>query len=328
MKKDQRYIHLKKGNIEMIIDRVGAQVVSYKVNGVETIFQGALEPENSQWKASAKNLFPNPGPVGTKNEKYGELETEIYNVNGKEEQHVVYIHNGGKYHMGQHGFAQSKIFDVRGVNDDSCVLAISANSHQTYTEYPYDYTYYISLGLNEDGFEYSSCAQNNDTKPMLAGMGWHPAFKLHDDPSRYTIVFKNVEKPVDGSDIEENIEYSIDGLVEESKSQIFTGIYSADVVLLYTDDKGNKIPYLSMHIEDPILVLWSRKRENDNQENFICIEPWNTLPKQMSRLTTQDKTEKLGKGANIIAPGERSTLTSSVSVNPEYIKKINHTNKR
>ena len=61
---EDRYIKLQQGKTTMIVDKVGAQVVSLKIDGVEVMFQGALNPSNAQWKASAKNLFPNPGPVG------------------------------------------------------------------------------------------------------------------------------------------------------------------------------------------------------------------------------------------------------------------------
>lgn len=307
----------------MLVDKIGAQIVSFKIDGVEVMYQGALNPSNSKWKATAKNLFPNPGPVGTTNDVYGELKTEEYDVNGKIEDHVIYVHNGGKYHMGQHGFAQSKEFRVGGVTDDTCVLSISAKNNQTYTEYPYDYTYYIALGLEEYGFNYLSCAQNNDTKPMLAGMGWHPAFKLHGNPKNYSLVLKNLVKDEE-CELEENVEYDIyETVILKNKSRRFTGIKSANVVLMYTDENGEKIPYLSMHVEDPILILWSKNAEDDTQEQFICIEPWNTTPRQINNLTTQDKTREIReKGAVIIEPGEQSKLSATIEVNPEYIAKI------
>ena len=80
-----------------------------------------------------------------------------------------------------------------------------------------------------------------------------------------------------------------------------------------------------MHTDQPTLVLWSKPTTEKSQSNFICIEPWNTTPKQIHKLTTQDKTRSLAEGdnpANIIEPGEHSTMIIPVSVNPQYIKQV------
>ena len=322
-----RYIKLKNGNAELTVDRVGAQIVSYKVDGVEIMYQGALNPENSMWKATAKNLFPNPGPIGTENEKWGELKTETYNVNGKEEKHTIYVHNGGLYHMGQHGFAQSEEFDVHAKRKNYCVLSISSDRQQTYTQYPYKFTYYVVLELGEDGnLNYMTCAQNDDTKPMLAGMGWHPAFKLYGDSKKYKLFFENLEKE-DSCEVQEGVGYDIySDVISKSKSKAFSGIKSADIVLCYERNPGEFLPYLKMHTSEPNLILWSKNRENESQEEFICIEPWNTMPRQISKLTTQDKTRELSEsGAVIIEPSEKSYLKAGVNIYPEYILELQKT---
>lgn len=328
---EDRYITLKNGNTTMIIDRIGAQIVSLKINGVEVMFQGALKPESAQWKASAKNLFPNPGPVGTSSPD-GELEVEEYDNNGKIEKYVVYNHNGGNYRGKQHGFAQDEEFKVFGHTEDTCFLSISAERNQTYTQYPYNYKYDIDLSVSEGGLKYASHVRNMDNKPILAGMGWHPAFMLHDDPSRYSIVFKNLAGD-DTCEIEEGREYEIyDNIISNNKSVKFGGIKSVDVVLVYTDDEGNKVPYLSMHSEEPYIILWSKNATEKGQKQFICIEPWNTTPRQINNLTTQDKTRELvNNGAVIVEPGDYKTLSARVDVNPKYLKKIknkNNSNKR
>ena len=320
---EDRYIKLQQGKTTMIVDKVGAQVVSLKIDGVEVMFQGALNPSNAQWKASAKNLFPNPGPVGNTDINDEPLEVEEYDNNGKIDKYTVYHHNGGKYRAKQHGFAQDEEFKVFGQTENTAFLSISAERNQTYTQYPYNYKYDIDLGVQEGGFTYKSHVRNIDTKPILAGMGWHPAFALHDDPSRYTIVFKNLK--TDGEcEIEEDVEYDIyDSIISNNKSVKFGGIKSVDVVLLYTDDNGEKIPYLSMHSEEPYIILWSKNVTEEGQNHFICIEPWNTTPRQINNLTTQDKTKDLvKKGAVIIEPGKYKTLQATVDVNPKYIKRV------
>lgn len=314
---DDRYIILKNGNTQMVVDRVGAQIVSLKVNGVQVMFQGATD-SSLQWAGTAKNLFPNPGPVGKENEKWGALR-EVVMPNGKKG--VQYIHNGGLYQTAQHGFAQNAEFNVQGQTADSCVMTISADQ-ETVKEYPFDFKYDVGYEIHDSNLNYISCAKNLDNKPMLAGMGWHPAFALHDAAAKYSIVFENVEKE-DDCEVEEGIEYEIaESIIEKSKSVQFRGLKSADVVLVYRDGK-TRVEYLRMHTECPNIILWSRARENKGQIDFICIEPWNTTPRQIQKLTTQDKTRALAdEGAVIIEPSEQSTLKADVTINPEYIKTI------
>jgi len=318
-------IEIKNKNTIATIDTNGAQLVALKVDGVDILFDGALKPEKAQWPASAKNLFPNPGPVGTTNDQLGELETVDLDVgNGTSKKHVIYQHNGGKYAMTQHGFAQYKDFNVQGKTETSCLMSITHNDG-TWSEYPYKFKYAVGMDVDENGnFVYSTFARNDDTKPMLAGFGWHPAFKLHGDPSRYRIVVTNLV-PGENCTLEEGKEYTIEELVREGKSEIFTGIKSADITLVYKKENGKTLPYLTMHTDQPTLVLWSKPATEKSQSNFICIEPWNTTPRQIQKLTTQDKTRSLAEGdnpANIIEPGEHSTMIIPVSVNPQYIKQV------
>ncbi len=351
-------IHLKNGNAELVIDTKGAQVVSYKINGVELMYQGANNPDNSVWKATAKNLFPNPGPVGatqeipvTKIDENGhkktikelikKLQTAEFDVDGKTETHTIYEYNGStSFHMGQHGIAHSKTYSVVSKDQKSCVLSFF-NEDKNDANFPFIYTYSVLVALEDDGrLTYSTIAQNNDTEPMPGGMGWHPAFALHQNPERYTIVFKNLkakqhpvrtytikkgeEKIKQTEQLIEGKEYSINkNIVQAGLSEQFSGIKSADVVLMYETDNGRKIPYLTMHIKEPIVVLWSKPKKNDTQEDFICIEPWNTTPRQINNLTTQEHTRDLRKnGAIIIEPNQQRYLAAKLTINPEYLKEI------
>ena len=72
--------------------------------------------------------------------------------------------------------------------------------------------------------------------------------------------------------------------------------------------------------QDYLLTL-----ENENQDNFICIEPWNTTPRQINKLTTQDKTRDLAYGkdsAVVLEPGEVNEMQVYLHINPAYIKEM------
>lgn len=314
-------ITIKNGKYEAVIDVLGAQLVSYKVDGVEVMFQGANDEANgvsTQWGKTAPNLFPNPGPMGKTNEKYGDLPEVEFDRNGTKEKQRRYYHNGGLYSLGQHGFARATEFEVRGQTKSSLVLSIMASS-ETVKEYPYDFTYYVMYELDNNGdLHYTTVAQNNDNKPMLAGMGWHPAFKIHDDPSRYKVVLTNLVKQ-DDCELSEGQTFNAEDIIEKGKGSVLEGLVEADVVLVYTDKKGKEIPYMTMHTKSPNLVLWSRAKGEDGHENLIAVEPWNCQPRVMQQLTTQDKTPNI-KGMPVIAPSEESILETTVRVNPRYTK--------
>ncbi len=322
MNNESRYITIKNKKAVLVVDKIGAQIVSYKIDGMEVMFDGATNPD-AQWRGTAKNLFPNPGPMGTTNSKYGELNVfEEDTGTGKPTKFTEYFHNGGIYKAEQHGFAQKSVFDVQGKNIDSVVLSLSADQN-TVKYYPYDFKYYVCYSLGDNGeLNYTTRVQNNDNKDMLAGMGWHPAFKLHGNPNNYKLVVKNLVKG-DNCNLE-NGEYEIyESVIKQGKSVKFSGIKSADIYLVYYNDKGQEIPYIKMQTEKGNLVLWSKPKTNNSQDDFICIEPWNTTPRQLNELTEQHKTKELASnGAVIIKPGEACNLNASVGVSSKYIKAL------
>ncbi len=304
-------IFIRKGDYSAEIDTKGAQIISYAYNGYNTI------STQNAWGNSAKVLFPQPGPIGGQSK-------ELYDVNGVVKEHEIYTHNYGKYHMQQHGFAQAKDFTVVGKNDDSVVLAIGADDY-TYNQYPYKFQFFVIVSINDKGeLTYQSCAQNNDNKDMLAGQGWHPAFKLYSkDIENYKIIIKNLEKYKECA-LQEGVAYSVAEVINSGSTSKFTGIKSCDVQLVYEHD-GGYIPYLSMHTEEPTLLFWSKKPQNEDDDYFICIEPWNTTPRQIGKLTNQNATSKLVKeGAVIIPPGMQSFLTVTISINKNYLLDLEH----
>lgn len=330
-----RYVQVKNGKDVLTVDTIGAQVVSWKVNGLEVMYQGALDsqdetkPVQPAWAATAKNLFPNPGPMGSENDRFGE---PIYNEDGtfsgrhklqKLGKNTTYFHNGGVYQMGQHGFAQSEEYKVLSkvnlnehtgiyeAQNSDIVLTITDELNETWDKYPYKFAHSLVYSLTDNGsICYESHAQNNDNKPMVAGQGWHPAFKLHGNPSDYRLEIRNLKKKKgceESCALQEGqlIDIYTD-VISPDKSVHYGGIAEADLVLLYKKPDGNVIEYLSMHTTQPELILWSRKAQEEGQEHFIAIEPWNSPSRIISELTTQDKTEELAKKDAVIVPPARS----------------------
>lgn len=332
---DNRFVLLQDGDTKAVIDKLGAQIVGLKVDGLPILYEGAMMSNNGKsprWGKSAPNLFPNPGPIGKENPKWGELGTKkVVKSNGDEETRIKYIINGGIYEMGQHGFIKDAIFEEVGVRNDYCVLETHANS-STADLFPYDFDYMALFDVKNGGHvSYQTTCVNLDTTPMPGGMGWHPAFVLHDKPQAYKVVFKNLECTEDCPLLikNENGERTIkefDGeyLVNSPKATTITGIKSVDAVIVYTDKNGKEIPYLTVHSNEPYLLLWSRKDDRGEPE-FISIEAWNQQPRILSQVTTSDKIRDI-EGAVIVEPKEESTLKVNLSINPEYVKIFSKSN--
>lgn len=376
-----KYIQVHNGEDILTVDTTGAQIVSWVVDGLEVMYQGALDSKLSSskpepaWAATAKNLFPNPGPMGSQNDRFG---VPVLDENGKEAGRytlpkegkvTTYYHNGGVYQMGQHGFAQNEEYKVlskvvkegkNGVcrtSGTNVVMTITDELNDTAGKYPYKFAHSIVYDLaKKGGISYEAHAQNNDNKPMVAGQGWHPAFKLHGDPASYVIRIENL-KTKDGAKCElteGQIIKIYDEVISKDASVHYGGIAEADISLYYLTPGKKIVKYLTMHTTEPELILWSRHASQEGQESFIAIEPWNTPSRMISELTTQDKTQGLAKkGAVIVPPAmsasekqdvvdfveaeqelspiekqcllehlqvEDSVLRAKVGINPEYVR--------
>ena len=336
---ENRYLTFASGENSIVIDRIGGQLVSYKVRGVEVLSQGELDPASSPWKATAKNLFPNPGQVGGRFQNFAkrvdedrsyaeamveelgaEKAVEEYVKSSKNAKEVRYTLNGIPYRISQHGFAQDMEFRVRGKQKNGCVLSIET-SPETLKQYPFRFRYNLGYEIDENGgLQYDASCSNLDDRAIVAGMGWHPAFLLHDKKrvGRYKIIFKNLKKTAD-CPIREDEYYPIESIVEEGKTVSIGGIISADVVLEYVFSDGHTYEYVTMHTEEPRLILWSKPLTDENQDKFICIEPWNTESKVLGNLSVQERTREI-EGANIIEPNQTSQISASVNIGEEYIR--------
>lgn len=405
MENKNRYVVLKQGDATLVIDKIGAQIVSYKINGVELMYQGALDPSNHKWKKTAPVLFPNAGPMvseakfqrrdkngnlmrtesgepvmdsqslrqvvvaeaadGTTKEffvkelkldgkkqlvyvdRYGNAldgveintgvngetlitvlaENKTYTVDKKPTVFTEYVHNGGYYYMTQHGFIQSTYFRTMGRSSNHCVLGTSSNDTTT-SEYPWQFNFAAVYGLGENGeLEATFAAVNKDKSSMIGGIGWHPAFSLHDEPQKYKLVLTNIkgspvydDKTKGKFAVSEGEELDINELVVSPKvSGKIMGIEECDLKLLYyPHDGAEPIEYLSMHMSEPNAILWSA------EDNMIALEPWTTVPRQVGRVKNQHEIEEL-TDAPLIKPGETKEMTAKVSINPDYLQMIKQT---
>ncbi len=313
-------------DLEIIIDEIGAQIIDCKVSDgnkvVHLMHNGATTPGTS-WDATAKNLFPNPGPVLPKTyEGFDEAQAQFLDkLNANSDKSKTYTHRGGLYTMKQHGFAQSKKFDVQGQGKDYAVLSLR-NDDQTTSEFPNKFAYHVVVSLaekntpaDEIGFKYQTVANNLDTKPMVAGMGWHPSFAMPFGKENYKVI-------ITGKDGRHE-EYSAADILDKGKATELAG-GEIDVHLIYVNPE-NKQPYLvtTMTSNEKVFILWGRNGQNSS--DFICLEPWNTSSRKISNLSkkaymsNQDLLNLEKDGVKMLDAGEVSQLSANVVFGTKYL---------
>ena len=115
---------------QMLTSRLGAELISYKLDGIEKIHQGQdCIDENGRvyWKRHFPVLFP---------------------IVGKLKQNKTFI-NGRTYEMGQHGFARDMEFEPVTKLDNFHSYVLKSNP-STFVKYPFDFSLYVTYRTDEN----------------------------------------------------------------------------------------------------------------------------------------------------------------------------------
>lgn len=249
---------------QMLTSRLGGELISYKLDGIEKIHQGQeCIDENGKvyWKRHFPVLFP---------------------IVGKLKQNKTII-NGKTYEMFQHGFARDMEFEpITKLNDFHSYVLRSNPS--TLVKYPFDFALYITYRTDGNKLTTIYKVVNEGDNNMPFGIGGHPAFKIDQKAlldKEYYLEFEEDEEKIHflylvdglvGTEYAKNVmsdlrRIPIDGNTFKNDALIMKGITSHKISL--KQKTGNKT-LLTMDFEEfPYLAVWSKPRAP-----FICIEPW------------------------------------------------------
>lgn len=253
---------IKNDKISVSILQKGAEIVSVKKDGKELIWQG--HPDI--WPDHAINLFP----------MVGRLKNKTYTVYGNE------------YNMDIHGFARDTVFDVIDSSHTSIKFMIKS-TEETKKVYPFDFEFIIFYKLEDTLLIKEYITKNLSTNVMYYEVGGHEGYNL--------AIF----------DGEKMTDYY---LKFPSKTEVYTYTSDADIMM---NEKTERVPLKSdtlpinldlfkndalvfdksvgdvaeiwgprgrlVRVEFsgfPYLGVWSRYKNFDT--NYICIEPWSSLP--------------------------------------------------
>ncbi len=267
---------IKNDFLTVTVNTFGAELQSIKRNNIQYLWQG----DESSWKNKATNIFPYVGKM----------------EEGK------YIYKGKTYEMGSHGLARHIDFIVEQVEEEKIVLKMVANE-QTLKSYPFSFEYFISYELKEDTIAITSKVVNKDNKPMYFGLGGHPGFNVPLDEKLnfedYYLIFDNACKV-------NNIKINEKGLITGKEEYYLKNdnilnlkhnLFDNDALIFENmskgvtlkSDKDNKSIYLKYDNMDYLGIWHTPKKE----VNFVCIEPWTSLPSRDGIIEDIEKQQNL-----------------------------------
>ena len=277
--------------LKVTVTTWGAQVKSVirKSDGVEHMWQA----DKSVWGYHAPILFPYAGKL-----KDGIMEVD-----------------GVTYHPpGQHGFARTSEHRFVRQSDDTVVLELT-DSAETLKVFPWKFRLLSTFRLENDTLHHTLTVENRDERPLSFGIGYHPAFTIPFDDKHsitdYELRFSHMESPLCLGTAPRGLLNGqcyflgnnicslpvTDGMFDND-SHCMVNLQS-ETLGLYEKDTGRGVV---CRIKDfPYCLLWSKA----GTPQFICIEPWNSLPSSESGSTKWEEKPP----AATITPGENWSTT-------------------
>ena len=281
--------------LKVTVTTNGAQVKSVvrKEDGVEHIWQA----DPAVWGYHTPILFPFCGRL-------------------KDGQHIA---KGETYEWKvQHGFARTMEHEFVFQNKHTLVLQLT-DTPETLAVWPYKFRLMSAFTLEGDVLHHTLTVENQDKEDMAFGIGYHPAFAIPFDSAHtyadYEFRFDKVESPicletaprglVNGKTYYLGKNIQTIPLTEElfaNDSHCMVSLQS-DTLGIYEKDTGRGVVCSIKSF--PYCLIWSKP----GQPQFVCIEPWNSLPSPEAG--GYEWNEK--PAAAVIAPAESWSTTLSTA---------------
>ena len=282
--------YLQNGILSAAINPKGAELYSLQLDGLERIWQG----DPAIWGRHAPLLFP----------LIGRLKDQQYELDGQMIQAPM------------HGFCRDRMFETVEA-DDLHVRYRTQDDASTRTVYPFSFTLDVEFQLEETALVKRHTVTHRSDREMPFELGGHDAYRTTLMPGEtmadYAIAFEGVDHlepfamdetgtldlpkgniPLEGpllTKLPQNV--GLDTIVLEGlpvrKASLISRKSPRKVTVEFED-----FPYLGIGTAQKGVVT-----------NYICIEPWSTLPD--GHFMGRKLTDK--PGIVVLAPGESKTLT-------------------
>lgn len=282
---------LKNEYLTVKIDDLGAQLCSVRnAAGTEYIWQA----DPAVWARHAPLLFP----------VVGRLQDGRYTLGGE------------TYTISNHGFARDSRFAVTEQGDCSAAFRLT-DSAETRAVYPFAFALTVTYTLEENRLVKSCRVENHSGGDMFYELGGHDGFRAPLEAGE-TMDDYSIRLP----GLEALAPYGMDerGIItpktavyplEEGRVPLKPSVYGLDTIIL--DDLPQRRAILADRTGRarvtldfpgfPYLGLWTPDKPFDT--NYVCIEPWTTLPDAV--FVGRALPDK--QGIRRLAPGGQETLT-------------------
>ena len=287
-------VTLKNESLTVLIEDKGAQLCSVKnTAGTEYIWKA----DPAVWNRHAPLLFP----------VIGRLQGGQYTVHGQ------------SYHISSHGFARDSVFTLAEATDTRAVFTLT-HSEESKKVYPFSFSLTVVYELVGNELKKSFTVENLDESVMYYELGGHDGFTAphaadqtmadcaillpgYDDgftpygmdeacmstPKGEKLSFPDGRIPL------KPMTHGLDTFIVDSPA-------SHTAVLVDRDSK----PLVTLYFPGfPYLGLWTMHMEGGIDTNYVCIEPWSTLPD--TTFVGRDLSQKAGIRA--LRPGQSEQLS-------------------
>ncbi|MDC7241603.1 MAG: aldose 1-epimerase family protein [Spirochaetales bacterium] len=249
-------ITLKNGKIEALVDPMGAELKSFKLEGKEYLWQA----DPAFWGRHSPQLFP------------------VVGMSPKE----GWVYKGKTVKMANHGFASRSLFTVAEEGDEFCTFRLS-DSEETRSQYPFSFILDITFHLDGSVLRVEYRVENPSEEELLFSVGAHPAFNCplkeglgFDD---YHLEFSDRER-ISRRWKREFLTGETDVLLEdENRLDLNHGLFDKGPIILsglksdsitLKSDKGSE--GVKMNFEGfPDFGIWQIAGK---KAPYVCLEPW------------------------------------------------------
>lgn len=248
-------IELKNELLTVTVAERGAEIVSVKnAAGYEYIWQA----DPKFWAKHSPLLFPVCGRL----------------------RGFAYTYEGKRYEMGNHGFAQRKMFAAERAGETAAAFTLTEDE-ETLAEYPFRFVLRQRYALEGEVLRVFTRVENPAETPLYCNFGSHEAYAAGGNYEDWSVRFEVREdlvlrEQVNGNLSGRRIPYA-QGVTElalradmfDNDSLLFDGLKSRRVTLLHRGKEAVEVRF------DPYehLLLWSKPGAP-----YLAIEPWNGLP--------------------------------------------------
>ncbi|EAE2331227.1 aldose 1-epimerase family protein [Listeria monocytogenes] len=195
----------------------------------------------------------------------------------------TYLVDGKPYHLGQHGFARDRDFQVIEQTEKSVRFELDADE-DSLAVYPYKFKLSIIYTIEKNTVAVSYEVENTDNKRIYFSIGAHPAFNLPlTDGTTFEDYYLNfgteenletlcLEGPYRSGEIKKVVDKPAQYLplsydLFKNDALIFEALKQKEMTI-----KSDKTPHFVKvsFPEFPFVGVWTAKPGTP----FLCIEPW------------------------------------------------------